>query len=299
MKILNFGSCNIDYVYKLDHIVTVGETETSNQLEIFPGGKGLNQSIAIAKSWSEVFHAGYIGFDGTMLLDTLKENKVNISLLKKVEQKNGHAIIQVNKNAENSIFLYPGSNNIISKEYIDGVFNHFGNDDVLLLQNEINNIDYIINIGHEKNMCIILNPSPITESIFNIDFNKLSYLILNEIEAEKISKKSTVEDCLSFFKDTYPNLKVVLTLGKNGSVYQDQNQRIYHPIFEVKAVDTTAAGDTFTGFFINGITRGDDYSTILKRASCASALAVSKNGAAPSIPDYSEVNKALELLSTK
>ena len=174
MKILNFGSCNIDYVYSMDHIVKVGETQTTYSLETFSGGKGLNQSIALARAGAEVYHAGCIGNDGEMLLDILNESGVDTSFVKKVDEKNGHAIIQVSAKGENSIFLYPGSNNMVTTEFIDEVLSHFGEGDILLLQNEISNLTYIIEKAYKKKMCIILNPSPINEVIEKIDFNMIS-----------------------------------------------------------------------------------------------------------------------------
>ena len=144
MKILNFGSCNIDFVYNLDHIVAIGETETSNSMQVFPGGKGLNQSVALAKAGMEVYHAGCIGTDGEMLTDVLESNGVDISNIKKVDEKTGHAVIQVSRNGDNSIFLYPGSNAKITEKFVDEVLDKFQKGDMLLLQNEINKIDYII-----------------------------------------------------------------------------------------------------------------------------------------------------------
>ena len=182
MKILNFGSCNIDFVYKLDHIVTIGETETSNSMQVFPGGKGLNQSVALAKAGMEVYHAGCIGTDGEMLTDVLESNGVDISNIKKVAEKTGHAIIQVSSKGDNSIFLYPGSNAKITEEFVDEVLDKFQKGDMLLLQNEINKIDYIIEKAYKKGMYIIFNPSPYNDEIKNLDFNMLSYIIINEVE---------------------------------------------------------------------------------------------------------------------
>ena len=255
MKILNFGSCNIDYVYSLDHIVNAGETQMTDKLETFPGGKGLNQSMALSKAGEKVCHAGCVGIDGKMLIDTMSENGVDISYMQTVEEKNGHAVIQVSKNGENSIFLYPGSNNMISKQYVDFVLEKFTSGDFILLQNEINNIDYFIERAHQIGMNIVFNPSPFNEKINKIDFNVLSYIILNEVEGKCISGYDDKEMILKYFKNEYPNLKVMLTLGKKGCVYQDQTHVIYHPAFEVKAVDTTAAGDTLTGYFVAGIAK--------------------------------------------
>lgn len=296
MKILNFGSCNIDYVYSLDHIVRVGETETTYKLEIFPGGKGLNQSIAAAKAGVKIYHAGCVGCDGNLLTDILSENGIDISYLRKTPEKNGHAIIQVSDKGENSIFLYPGSNEMVSEDYIDAVLENFGSGDIILLQNEISNVDYIVEKAYQKNMCIILNPSPFNEKLDKIDFNKLTYIILNEIEVMEISGCSVPEEGLAYIRNRYENLKVMLTLGSKGCIYTDNKHELYQPTFEVKAVDTTAAGDTFTGYFVAELSRGTEYSEILKIASAASAVAVSRKGAAPSIPDKCEVLSSLESL---
>ncbi|MBQ4086747.1 MAG: helix-turn-helix domain-containing protein [Clostridia bacterium] len=289
MKILNFGSCNIDYVYSMDHIVAVGETQMTYKMEIFPGGKGLNQSIAAARAGVETYHAGCVGADGGMLLDILKESGVNVSCLQKVDAKNGHAIIQVSSQGENAIFLHAGSNNMVTKELIDSVLSQFDAGDILLLQNEINNVDYIIEKAYERKLCIILNPSPLNDEIDKMDFGKLSYLILNEVEATAISGCEAPEESLTYFKKQYPGLRVMLTLGSRGCIYMDEENEIYQPAYRVTAVDTTAAGDTFTGYFAAGLVMGKPYAEVLKIASAASAISVTREGAAPSIPLWDEV----------
>ena len=296
MKILNFGSCNIDYVYTLDHIVREGETQSTVKMETFPGGKGLNQSIAIARAGAQVYHAGCIGADGTALQTLLTESGVDVSFLQTLPAKNGHAIIQVNAVGQNAIFLYAGTNEMIDKPFIDSVLAHFGAGDILLLQNEISNVQYIIDQAHGKDMRIIFNPSPYNQTIQTIDFNKLSYILLNEVEAKEISACSTPEEALAYFHRDFPRLKVVLTLGEKGCVYQDSQQQLEQAAFHVQAVDTTGAGDTFTGYFVAGLASGTQEKTILQTASAASALAVSRKGAAPSIPTKDEVLKALKTL---
>lgn len=290
MKILNFGSCNIDYVYSLDHIVNPGETQTSDSMNIFPGGKGLNQSIACARAGAMVYHAGCIGEDGDFLMEIMKSSGVDTSLVKRVPGKNGHAIIQVNKSGENSIFLYGGSNEQVTKEYIDSVLENFEAGDILLLQNEINNVDYVVQKAGEKKMCIVLNPSPFNEKISKIKFEYISYLILNEGEAKDISGCDTSDDAVRILNKKYPDLKIILTLGSKGSVFYDGNKSYVQSAYKVKAVDTTAAGDTYTGYFAAGLASGMDIPDILKIATGASALSVTKNGAAPSIPIADEVS---------
>ena len=199
MKILNFGSCNIDFVYTLDHIVGAGETETIEKMNIFPGGKGLNQSIALARAGASVYHAGCVGEDGEMLLSLLRENGIDVSGIKRVDGKNGHAIIQVSREGENCIFIYPGSNAMITEELADSVLDGFEKGDYIILQNEISNIDYIVKKAFQKGMLIVLNPSPCNESIKKIDLGTVSYLVLNEIEAEILSGCSEPELSLKYF----------------------------------------------------------------------------------------------------
>ena len=296
MRILNFGSCNIDYVYSMNHIVTVGETITTHNLELFPGGKGLNQSIAAARAGGKVFHAGCVGIDGEMLKEVLLNSGVDISYLKNVEEKNGHAIIQVSDDGDNSIFIYPGSNAMITADFVDEVLENFSSEDILLLQNEINDIGYIIKKAYEKGMCVVFNPSPINEIIPQIDLSMISYLILNEVEAKEITGVSDVEEQLMYFEGKYPNLNIILTLGKRGSVMLRKGNLLRQEAYKVNAVDTTAAGDTFTGYFIAGLAMGVDDKTALMRASTASAISVSRKGAAPSIPSLDEVLRTVGTL---
>lgn len=298
MKIINFGSCNIDYVYSVDHIVVPGETTAAYNFEMFPGGKGLNQSIAAAKAGAQIYHAGCIGNDGEMLRDILSKSGVNVSYMKEIDTKNGHAIIQVSKNGENSIFLYPGSNYMITEAYIDEVLENFSCGDMLLLQNEINNVDYIIKKAYSKGLNIALNPAPFDEKLKQIDINMLSYLILNEVEAKGFTGKDEPEEFIAYMRKTYPKLKAVFTLGKNGCIYADKDQVAYHPAFKVEAVDTTAAGDTFIGYFLCEVSEGKDPAEAILLACAASALAVAKKGAAPSIPYAEEARKALITLET-
>ena len=294
MKILNFGSCNIDYVYSMDHIVAVGETQMTYKMEIFPGGKGLNQSIAAARAGVETYHAGCVGSDGDMLTDVLTESGVNVSCLQKVDAKNGHAIIQVSRLGENSIFLHPGSNAMITKEWVDAVIDRFSEGDILLLQNEINLIDYIVEKAYERKMTVMLNPSPMNEEIHKIDMQKLSFIVLNEVEAKDISGFDEPEDAISYFRTHYPHLRVMLTLGSRGCIYADEEHTYRQEAFRVKAVDTTAAGDTFTGYFIAGLVRNLPMPEVLKIATAASAIAVTQEGAAPSIPLWDNVLSWME-----
>lgn len=289
MKVLNFGSLNLDHVYQVDHMVSPGETLASAELNVFCGGKGLNQSIALAKAGAAVYHAGCIGEDGEALRKTLTEEGVQTDYLKTLSGKTGHAIIQVDKTGQNCILLYGGANRAMTESYIDSVLQHFEKGDILLLQNEINLLDYIIDRAYERGMTIVLNPSPYDENLAVCDLNKISIFLINEVEGFQITGESEPDAILAAFSARYPSAKVVLTLGSAGSVYQDAELQHRQEIYKVSAVDTTAAGDTFTGYFIASMLEGADIKECMNLAAKASAIAVTRPGAAPSIPRREEV----------
>lgn len=289
MKILNFGSLNLDYVYQVEHILIPGETLSSSDRTIFCGGKGLNQSIALAKAGIAVYHAGMVGEGGEILLETCRENCVDTRFVRKIDGPCGHTVIQVDKDAQNCILLFGGANRSITREFVDEVLAFFEKGDVILLQNEINELGYIIDKASEKGMMIILNPSPYDNALDRCNLSKVSLFLVNEIEGYQITGEKEPEAILAKVRSIYPKAKIVLTLGSEGSVYQDENQIYRQGIYKVKAIDTTAAGDTFTGYFIASILENMSVEEGLKLAAKASAIAVSRPGATASIPLREEV----------
>lgn len=291
IKILNCGSLNLDYVYDVPHFVSAGETLSSYNMEVVCGGKGLNQSIALARGGAKVFHAGKIGCNGGMLESILKENNVDTSYLLKDERENGHAIIQVDRTGQNCILLFSGSNGKIEKREIDSTLENFTSGDYIVLQNEISNVPYIIEKAYEKGLFTVLNPSPITDDILSYPLDKVSLMILNEVEGKAITDEEEPDKIINTLLEKYKGIKVLLSLGTRGSVYADGSKRLKAGIFKAKAVDTTAAGDTMLGFFVSALSRGLDEGDALILATKASALAVSQKGAAPSIPTLDEAEK--------
>lgn len=292
MKVLNFGSLNMDYVYQVDHILEPGETLTSSDRNTFCGGKGLNQSIALARAGIPVYHAGLIGEGGDPLLAACEENGVNTEFIRRVEGPCGHTMIQVDKNGQNCILLFGGSNRCVTREFADEVLSHFEKDDILVLQNEINELDYIIDRAYERGMRIVLNPSPYDSALDACDLSKVSLFLVNEIEGFQITGEKEPEKIFAAIRARYPGAGIVLTLGGEGSVYQDETGVYRQGIYKVKAVDTTAAGDTFTGYFISSILEGMTPAEGLSLAAKASAIAVSRPGATASIPRREEVLQA-------
>lgn len=293
MKVLNYGSLNMDYTYSVPHMIVGGETMASYELHEYCGGKGLNQSVALARAGLSVWHAGLIGTDGQPLVDLCADAGVHTELIRKLDVRGGHTVIQVDPDGQNSIILYGGTNQMQTKEFADEVLSHFGEGDYLVLQNEINLLDYIIDRAYEKNMKIILNPSPYNEKLESCDLRKVSLFFVNEIEAAQITGNREPDRMLEALHETFPQAAFVLTLGSDGAWYYDGKQKVFQGIFPVRAVDTTAAGDTFTGFFIREIADGVDIQTALKIAAKASSIAVSRVGAAPSVPTLEEVTASL------
>lgn len=293
MKVLNFGSLNYDYVYKVDHAVLPGETLSSSGMDTFLGGKGLNQSISLARAGVPVFHAGMVGEDGQQFLDTCKKSNVDTRFIRQIPGKSGHTIIQLDKNAQNCILLFGGSNRSITKEFVDEVLSHFEKGDILLLQNEVNELDYIIDKAYETGMQIALNPSPFDSALDACDLTKISVFLLNEIEGGQISGETEPDKILDAMMEKFPEAKVVLTLGSDGAVYRDKTQTCRQEIYKVRAVDTTAAGDTFTGYFIASMLENMPVQEALKMCARASSITVSRMGATDSIPTMAEVKKAM------
>jgi ribokinase len=292
MKNLNFGSLNKDMVYSVSSIMRPGETVAATKLEYFNGGKGLNQSIALARAGAEVYHAGRIGTDGTSLTALLNENGVNTDYVSVSRSPSGHAVIQVTKEGQNSILVYGGANKEISTKQIMNVLSNFDEGDRLFLQNEINGVPALINSAARKKMEIIFNPSPIGQDIPSYPLDKISWFVVNETEAEAITGVEGSENVLAAFTKKYPNANVLLTLGENGAYCKIKNETYFQDIFHTPVVDSTAAGDTFLGYFFALLdTKGVKES--LRYAAAASALAVSRKGAAMSIPTAGEVEELL------
>lgn len=288
MRVLNFGSLNIDYVYQVDHFVQPGETMSSLSLQVNCGGKGLNQSVALARAGVEVWHAGCIGPEGAFLRDKLTSAGVNTAFVRQVEGSTGHAIIQVDQSGQNSILLYDGANSRITKPFVDEVLERFVPGDVVLLQNETSCLGYIIDRAAERGMRIALNAAPANEKLSSLPLEKLSWLLVNEVEGAFLAGTEDPEQIAKVLTERYPQTVLVLTLGTQGSLAAIGETRVRMPARTVKAVDTTAAGDTFTGYFLRSLLDERSLEESLGLAAAASALAVTRVGAADAVPAYEE-----------
>ena len=291
-KVLSFGSLNIDLVFRVEHIVREGETVTSSSVKKSAGGKGANQSAALAKAGAEVYHAGKTGADGLFLTQLLKGYGVDVSLTRITDAASGQAVIQVDDRGENSIVLYPGENRNITEAEVEEVFSHFSRGDWLVIQNEINALDLIIKRAHEKGMTICFNPAPFDEDVKKLPLEYVDVLVVNETEGAGLSGvSSSYEETLYKLNEMYPSAITVLTLGADGVLCAAYDRVFYQEAVKSEAVDTTAAGDTFLGYFVAERLRDAGIAEALYTAAVASAITVSASGAMESIPYLADVEE--------
>ncbi|KAJ1982634.1 hypothetical protein H4R34_001631 [Dimargaris verticillata] len=283
LRILCYGSLNIDQVFTMPHIVRPGETMASSRRQVSAGGKGANQAVAAAKAGAQVHMAGKIGSDGRWLKLKLADNHVGTDCVseKGSVKATGQAVIQVAENTgENAIMLFDGANHEITTVEIRNVLEQFGPTDVLLLQNEINHIPALVTLGHQRGMTVVFNPAPMNSLVVDtVPLDQVDILIVNETESQALlsalSSRSNANrqqhdrveglDAKSFIcrvRQAYPNLSgIVLTCGAKGTVVDFcpacKFQIRYHaeipaasPPTGLKIVDTTGAGDTWIGYFV-------------------------------------------------
>ena len=286
MNILNFGSLNIDLVYQVEHIARPGETIASSSHQVFAGGKGANQSAALARAGARVFHAGQVGPDGQWLVDKLAGLGVDVQHTRVGDVPTGHAIIQVDRHGQNSIVLFAGANTQIDRGAIDAALSCFDRGDILLLQNEINDISYIIAAASERDLTISLNPAPFGPEVRAYPLELINLLIVNETEATGLVGASELADLAVLC----PHAQIALTLGAAGAQYRSPTEEFHLPAPHVEAVDTTGAGDTFIGYFLQGLTANMTARDAMARAVQAAALCVTRPGAMDSIPAADEID---------
>lgn len=302
MQILNIGSINIDYVYQTPHFVVGGETLEATHRTVFMGGKGLNQTVAIARSGLKVSHAGVLGVDGQFLYDFLHSMNVNIDHLR-IDQKaaSGHTFIQVTPDAENAILYYPGTNHSLDTQLIDSALSTLKTGDIVLIQNEVNGVGEILSKAKAKGLITVFNPAPFDASVCQYPLDCVDVIILNQTEAQGMLSQSIQDPTIAVNElgKRLPKAIIIMTLGSKGVIYALPNTepKILHA-YQMKAVDTTGAGDTFVGYamhaIINWFTERDceKFHHYIDSAVLAAGLSVTKRGAVDSIPTIEQVKIA-------
>ena len=214
MRVLNFGSLNIDYVYQVDRFVQPGETMSALSLAVNCGGKGLNQSVALARAGAETWHAGLIGAEGRFLKETLEQAGVHTDFVEEIAGNTGHAIIQVDRTGQNSILLHDGANGQIAPEFIGRVLERFGAGDTVLVQNETSCVGEIIRMAVSRGMKAALNAAPANEKLSALPLELVDWLLVNEVEGAYLAGTEDPEKILDTLAARYPRATVVLTLGR-------------------------------------------------------------------------------------
>lgn len=292
-KIIVIGSINVDLVFAVEDIALPKETISSKSMKRFLGGKGLNQAIALSKAYPEVKLYGNIAPMDEALKHEIKAFGVNPELIDTVEGETGMAFIQVDKTGQNCIVLHKGVNHRFTKLKIDEVLSTLHAGDLIVLQNEINELDHLMRTAKAKGLKVAFNPSPFDGSILNLPLDLVDILIFNEVEGAALAHDKDPEKILEILHRRYPHAMLVLTLGSEGLMALSDNTTYTMKAHKVKVVDTTAAGDAFTGYFLAGLQKGLSPEEALKMGNAAGALTVTKAGASSSIPTLAEVLVAL------
>jgi len=289
-KICVIGSINVDIVFSVDAIARPGETVSASATRRYLGGKGQNQAIALRRAYPEVALAGNIGASDAWIRDELERQGIDTALVRSLDAETGSAFIQVDSRGQNCIVLDRGANHKFDKEGLDRVLASLKPGDLVVLQNEINLLEHIVRGAKERGIAVALNPSPFDRGIRDLPLRSLDFLVLNEIEGEGLTGESESAAILDALRAAYPETTHVLTLGSEGAMCRAGAETFKVEGRKVDAIDTTAAGDTFLGYFLAEAMLGRAMPDALRRANVAAAISVTRPGAAASIPSREEVD---------
>ncbi len=294
-RILNIGSINLDEVFSVPHFIQPGETMAGRGYQRFVGGKGNNQSTALARAGAETHHAGKVGADGRFAVDLLRSAGVDVSRVREGDTPTGRALIQVDPAGQNCIILYGGANRDIAEADVDYFLEGWGAGDAVLFQNEISSLGYAMRQARSRKLRLFFNPSPADEIIPTLPLDAVDCFILNEIEGALLAgtDAADADQVLGALRRRFPGADVLLTLGAAGARYAGADgTQCRVAAAPVKAVDTTAAGDTFTGYFIAALLDGAGPQAAMELAARAAGICVTRQGAASSIPRRDELISA-------
>ncbi len=303
MTVYNFGSINIDYVYRVQRFVQPGETLSSESLETVLGGKGANQSVALARAGAPVRHVGRVSQSDQWVVDALADFGVDVSGIERVDEPSGHAIIQVDAHGENAIVLHGGANQSFDANSLASLLKDAQPGDWLLLQNECNAVADAFAIAEEKQLKIAFNPAPMNELAASLPLQQCQVLIVNEVEALQLANRYDTQgsryseanaELQADLQKRFPECQIVLTLGSKGALLLHDGQTVQVDATKVDVVDTTGAGDTFVGYFLSALIDAMPPEQALEHACAAGALAVTVAGATPSIPSRAAVQAFIQ-----
>jgi ribokinase len=287
MTIFNLGSINADHVYRVPHLPGPGETLAAHSLQTGLGGKGANMSVAAARAGSHVAHIGAVGADGLWARDRLMEYGVDTRHIAQLDVPTGHAIINVDDAGENAITLFSGANQAIKENAISAALSAGSTGDILVMQNETNAQLIATEVGSKLGFRVCYAAAPFDAEAVKAVLPFLDFLILNQIEAEQL------ETALGLKIEDLKIEDIIVTLGSDGARWLNKTNGIYRKFdaLKVTPIDTTGAGDTFTGYVLSGLDRGLSMGQAISLAMRAAALMVTRMGTADVIPDLKEAEE--------
>jgi ribokinase len=285
MTVWNLGSVNADLVYRLPHLPAPGETLAAKDHQKGLGGKGANMSVAVARAGSRVEHIGAIGADGHWMCDRLGEYGVGVAHLVEAGPVSGHAVIAVDEAGENQIILFPGSNQQIDAEGIEAALDGAEPGDIAVFQNETNAQERFADLAKARGLRVVYAAAPFSVEAVRAVLDRIDILVMNAVEAAQL------EEALDLAPEVLPVRDVVITLGGDGCRWirpeTGEDRTLAAP--RVDVVDTTGAGDTFTGYLLAGLDQGMEMEPALTLAQKAGAVMVTRLGTADVIPDRTEI----------
>ena len=283
MAIWNLGSINADFIYTVPHLPAAGETLTSSGRQVFLGGKGANMSVAAARAAGRVHHIGAVGPDGRWAVERLMEYGVITTDIAEIETETAQAIIAVDEQGENSIILHPGANAEIPTEAMKQALSRAETGDWFVCQNETNQQAEAVTLAKAMGLKVAYAAAPFDVDAVDAVLTSLDFLILNEVEMAQLSAAWGIGP------EALDVETIIVTKGSKGCSVFDHNGEHSIPAIPVDPVDTTGAGDTFTGYVLASLDRGLPLLQAVDLATRAGALMVTRHGTADVIPDLSEV----------
>ncbi|MFT6022610.1 MAG: ribokinase [Ascidiaceihabitans sp.] len=288
MTIYNLGSINIDMVYRLPHLPAPGETLAAVDFSQGLGGKGANMSVAAARGAARVRHIGAVGTDGRWAVQRMLEYGVDTTHIVELDTATGHAIINVDDAAENAIVLWPGANAQIEKSQIGRALSEASTGDILVMQNETSGQADAAQMAHDLGLRVVYAAAPFDSDAVQAVLSFVDLLFLNEVEAAQLEQATGLAPNMLDVTD------VIVTLGAKGCRWYQNSAKLETDFDAIKVdpVDTTGAGDTFTGYVIAGLDRGMPMAQAINLATQAAALMVTRHGTSDVIPDLKEIQDA-------
>ena len=288
MAVFNLGSINADLFYQVPHLLAPGETLASTQHSRGLGGKGANMSVAIARAAARAVHIGAVGADGRWAVERLLEYGVDTRNIVELDVPTGHAVIMVDDQGENAILLFPGANRALTETHIASALMAATEADTFVFQNETSAQIESATLASAKGMRVVYAAAPFDAQAVEAVLPMLDILVMNAVEAQQLT------DALGMTLAALPVRDVIVTLGGEGCrwINTDASTDQMFPAIPVTPVDTTGAGDTFTGFLVAGLDRGLPMEQAISLGQQAGAIMVTRHGTADVIPDLKDIEDA-------